>query len=158
VFVAGDVNPDTGFVQDFADVSRVVKPVVEALDHRHLGQWCLPLPDPTWGEVQNKDKHGVENMPADFYPSSENLLWWIAEQLHGLDVYRVKKNHTGEGTEHRWKPGERVDLEQTGWLSLHSNWTKVALEETCTSYAELTREEYDDRAPKSVAVRSKVTT
>lgn len=111
VFVEGAVDPNTGFVMDYADISKVVKPLVEKLDHRHLGCW-----DDTkkgYSIIGLKDLFGVEGMYI--YPSSENLLWWIGEQLHS-------------------RPGD-----------IRLNWSKLAIEETCTSYCELTREEFDGR-------------
>jgi queuosine biosynthesis protein QueD len=104
VFVEGDINPKTGFVMDFADLSHYTKAVVESLDHHHLGAWptieyeCIGLYyDRTWA---------VEWLPEEFYPSSENLLHAIGARLGKF-------------------------------------WSKLALEETCTSYAELTREEFN---------------
>ena len=110
VFVKGPRDPNTGFVLDFADISAHVKPLIERLDHRHLGQWI----DERARTIMTNDSiangggdWSVEGLPQDFYPSSENLLWWIGSQL-------------------------TQDLD----------WHKLALEETCTSYAELTRDEY----------------
>lgn len=109
VSVRGPVNSDTGFVMDYGDISKVVKPLVERLDHRHLGQWpILEEPVPEWE---------VEGLPPDFYPTSENLLWWIGDQL-------LRKQDSNDY-------GDRLE------------WSRIALEETCTAYAELTREEYD---------------
>lgn len=74
VAVRGKVDPETGFVMDYAKLKEIVQPLVDSLDHRHLG---------TWGDVREPAYHtwGVQNLPRDFYPSSENLLFWIAEQL-----------------------------------------------------------------------------
>jgi 6-pyruvoyl-tetrahydropterin synthase len=60
---------------DFADISEVVKPLIERLDHRHLGTWESLFTD-------NYTDWGVEGLPRNFYPTSENLLNWIGEQLH----------------------------------------------------------------------------
>lgn len=38
VEVEGDVEPDTGMVMDFGDISKVVKPMVHELDHAFLCQ------------------------------------------------------------------------------------------------------------------------
>jgi 6-pyruvoyltetrahydropterin/6-carboxytetrahydropterin synthase len=87
VFVEGKVNPETGFVMDFADISAAFKDFIDLyLDHRHLNDI-------------------VE------YPSSELLLYWLGQA--------------------------REDFP----------WSKLALEETCTSYAELTREEFNATHP-----------
>jgi len=98
VFVEGKVNPETGFVMDYAVISDRMKPFIEQLDHHHLGTFNDDI-FIKWMPV------GIGLLP-DFYPTSENLLWHI---------------------------GARLQLP----------WSKLALEETCTSYAELTRGEFD---------------
>jgi 6-pyruvoyltetrahydropterin/6-carboxytetrahydropterin synthase len=107
VFVKGQVSRETGFVMDYADISGVVKPLVDSLDHRHLGAWTDLFYRPMSDWHRN---NMVENMPEDFYPSSENLLVWIAGQLSGRDYPLL--------------------------------WSKLSLEETCTSYAEITYSEW----------------
>lgn len=100
VYVEGLINPNTGFVMDYADISGIVKPLIEMLDHRHLGNWeYVSIPNNSWCVV---------SLPVDFYPTSENLLVWIGRQLAG-----------------------RLD------------WSKLQLEETCTSLATLERSEFD---------------
>ncbi|MEV0129711.1 6-carboxytetrahydropterin synthase QueD [Dactylosporangium sp. NPDC050688] len=58
VHVQGDVDPDTGWLMDFADIKAAVAPVVAELDHRYLNE--LP---------------GLEN------PTSENLARWTWHRL-----------------------------------------------------------------------------
>jgi 6-pyruvoyltetrahydropterin/6-carboxytetrahydropterin synthase len=58
VYVAGPPQPDTGWVQDFADIKQAALPVYEALDHCYLNE--IP---------------GLEN------PTSERLAIWIWERL-----------------------------------------------------------------------------
>ena len=58
VHVSGDVDPVTGWVIDFADISRAFKPLFERLDHHYLN------------EIE-----GLEN------PTSENLAKWVWQQL-----------------------------------------------------------------------------
>jgi len=58
VHVTGDVNPDTGWVMDFADIKAAFKPLHVVLDHNYLN------------EIQ-----GLEN------PTSENLACWIWDRL-----------------------------------------------------------------------------
>lgn len=60
VTVSGPVDPQTGFVIDFADVQRAFAPVHEALDHRFLN-----------------DVAGLEN------PTSEHLAMWVWRALRG---------------------------------------------------------------------------
>jgi 6-pyruvoyltetrahydropterin/6-carboxytetrahydropterin synthase len=58
IHVTGDVDPDLGWVLDFADISAAFASVKERLDHRYLN------------EIQ-----GLEN------PTSENLSKWIWNEL-----------------------------------------------------------------------------
>jgi len=114
VSVEGDVNPDTGFVMDYADISAAVKPLIEKLDHNHLGTWASGP-----GVVHQRGPHWNPQyavLHEDFYPSSENLILWIAEQLD-------------------------KELE----------WSKLELQETCTSSCVLTREDYE----RTVRLRSR---
>lgn len=55
---AGDVDPDIGWLIDFADIKRAFKPVLERLDHYYLN------------EID-----GLEN------PTSENIARWIFERV-----------------------------------------------------------------------------
>lgn len=107
VSVKGPINRDTGFVMDFADMSAIVKPLIEHLDHHHLGTW-------SFGDLDDQlvDKWCVYGLPLSFYPTSENLLVWIGLQLSSLA------------------------------------WSRLAIEETCTSRATLTREEYNGATEK----------
>lgn len=58
VHVSGPVDPELGWVLDFADVKRAFEPLEEQLDHRYLN------------EIE-----GLEN------PTSENLAGWIWRRL-----------------------------------------------------------------------------
>jgi 6-pyruvoyltetrahydropterin/6-carboxytetrahydropterin synthase len=58
VHVRGPVDPELGWVMDFADIKRAFQPLFDALDHR-----CL------------NDVAGLEN------PTSEHLARWIWERL-----------------------------------------------------------------------------
>ena len=58
VSVSGDVDAQTGWVMDFAELSDKVKPLIEQLDHYYLNE--IP---------------GLEN------PTSENLAMWIWKKL-----------------------------------------------------------------------------
>lgn len=145
VYVKGEINPDTGFVMDYGDIKKVVQPLVDALDHRHLGQW--------WGNEINivndcedqgpAGKHSVEGLPVGFYPSSENLLMWIAGQLGPLDLWLMKRLNHPEELMH-FLPGQIIPFEQREEIKKVVSWSKLELNETCTSAAILTREEYDN--------------
>lgn len=56
--VSGPLDPQLGWVLDFADLSAAFRPIFEQLDHRYLNE--VP---------------GLEN------PTSENLARWIWQQL-----------------------------------------------------------------------------
>jgi 6-pyruvoyltetrahydropterin/6-carboxytetrahydropterin synthase len=58
VHVRGPVDPELGWVIDFADIKAAFRPVHEALDHRYLNE-----------------VGGLEN------PTSENLARWIWRRL-----------------------------------------------------------------------------
>lgn len=58
VVVEGDVAPEKGYLVDYGDIKRAIKPIEERLDHRLLN-----------------DIEGLEN------PTSEMLAMWIWERL-----------------------------------------------------------------------------
>ena len=58
IVVAGDVDPELGWLMDYADLSRAFQPLWEQLDHRYLNE--VP---------------GLEN------PTSENIARWIWDRL-----------------------------------------------------------------------------
>lgn len=72
IHVRGDVEPHTGMVVDFADISSAFQPLWQQLDHNYLN------------EVD-----GLAN------PTSENLAVWIWERLAGaLPLHRVVVQET----------------------------------------------------------------
>jgi 6-pyruvoyltetrahydropterin/6-carboxytetrahydropterin synthase len=58
IAVAGPCSPKLGWVMDYADISKVFKPIWEKLDHFYLN-----------------DVAGLEN------PTSENIAIWIWDRL-----------------------------------------------------------------------------
>lgn len=58
VHIRGDNDNNNGWVMDFADISKIFKPVFERIDHHYLNE--IP---------------GLEN------PTSENLAKWIWHEL-----------------------------------------------------------------------------
>src|SRR5215469_15697462 len=75
IHVSGQVDPRTGWVQDFADIKSAFAPFYEVLDHHYLN------------EID-----GLEN------PTSENIAIWIwaklAERLPGMSKVIVKETCT----------------------------------------------------------------
>ena len=64
---------------DYTDISAAVNPMIEALDHRHLGSFDAAGNShalSTW----KPEGPGV-NYPDDINPTSENLLYWIGGHL-----------------------------------------------------------------------------
>ena len=58
IYLAGEVDPTTGWIMDFADLKKHFAPVYDQLDHYYLN-----------------DIPGLEN------PTSENIAKWMWEQL-----------------------------------------------------------------------------
>ncbi len=58
IYVEGDVNPQSGWIMDYAEIKEVFAPIYEQLDHHYLN------------EIE-----GLEN------PTSEVLAKWIWERL-----------------------------------------------------------------------------
>lgn len=61
IHVAGELDDKLGWVMDFADIKKIVRPIIKELDHYYLN-----------------DIPGLEN------PTSENLARWIWNKLHSL--------------------------------------------------------------------------
>ncbi|WP_373092043.1 6-carboxytetrahydropterin synthase QueD [Zhongshania sp.] len=58
LYIAGEIDPHTGWLMDFSDIKQIFKPIYEQLDHNYLN-----------------DIPGLEN------PTSENLAIWVWQQL-----------------------------------------------------------------------------
>lgn len=65
VNLSGEVDRETGVVMDFGDIKKIVKPLVDALDHQYLNQLGEQWNDPL-----------LKN------PTSENLCLWFYQKLH----------------------------------------------------------------------------
>jgi 6-pyruvoyl-tetrahydropterin synthase len=64
---------------DFYDITKAVKPLIEDLDHAHLGAW-----ETSKVLVDTKFEHSTHSvfwLPTDFNPTSENLLVQIGKRL-----------------------------------------------------------------------------
>lgn len=75
IHLRGGVDPDTGWVMDFADIKRHFQPVYEQLDHYYLN-----------------DIPGLEN------PTSEHIARWIWQRLQptlaGLSAVEIRETCT----------------------------------------------------------------
>lgn len=75
VYVRGPVDEETGMVVDYGDIKSSIQPIIDDLDHAHLGAWQTEkVTISTWGT-----KH-VSWLVTD-NPTSENLLIEIAKQI-----------------------------------------------------------------------------
>jgi 6-pyruvoyltetrahydropterin/6-carboxytetrahydropterin synthase len=97
VSIRGPVNEKTGFVVDYKILKALVnKLIIDRFDHQHLGQGDLV------GDDLKTDRVYRAAIDPDFYPSSENLVQYIASQLSqpisdlGLDIelYEVSLKET----------------------------------------------------------------
>jgi 6-pyruvoyltetrahydropterin/6-carboxytetrahydropterin synthase len=107
VSVAGQINPETGFVVDYGDLKELVeREIIARLDHTHLGSGHMRA-----GFTQT----GIElqcPFGAAFYPSSENIVVAIGKMLvplvqeikHGnARLYEVSLEETCTSA-CRWRP------------------------------------------------------
>lgn len=94
VAVEGEVDPETGFVCDYASLKYIVQLyIIDKLDHSHLGA----------GEAIHE---GLDSaMPPyfgwNFYPSSENLVIAIAkilspliQEINGVRLFEITLKET----------------------------------------------------------------
>lgn len=91
VAINGRPNPDSSFVMDYAELTELMKPLVDFLDHRHLNFLIV-------------------------YPSSENLCQFFGRLLHrlvdGIYIHQVEiKLKETMKTEATWNSANPVDLE-----------------------------------------------
>lgn len=122
--VSGLVNPETGFVVDYAELKKCVdEHVIEKLDHTHLGFSRAYHSLGTWSDYEVADLIATEPTCAvpyfgeEFYPSSENLVVAIARLLDPL-IQELPGYKVVDGP----RQGLRLEF--------------VRLNETCTSQAE----------------------
>lgn len=79
VTCGGLMDPAYGWVIDYADISKVVKPVIEAIDHTNIDMLFTVPPRP-----EMTDAPGVKRVATTHKtkPSTaENLAIWFYEQL-----------------------------------------------------------------------------
>lgn len=73
----GKLDAETKMVKDFYLIKEAVQPIIDRLDHQHLGFGEAHVVGNTHALLINT----VDGMPGDFLPTSENLLVWIAGEL-----------------------------------------------------------------------------
>lgn len=88
VEVEGKVSPRSGFVMDYTDIKKAIQPLIDQLDHKHLGGYSfteLGVPEVIY-YLDIPDCNRVPWLSVDFYPTSENLLLALADEIsHKLD-------------------------------------------------------------------------
>lgn len=77
----GKLDPETKMVKDFYLIKEAVQPIIDRLDHQHLGCGEVKVIDEVDRVVTTHLFTTVEGMPIDFLPTSENMLIWIASQF-----------------------------------------------------------------------------
>lgn len=109
VSVCGPIDPETGFVVDYADLKKLVdREVVDRLDHTHLGQG--------YATHHGSDSGERPAFGMDFYPSSENLVVAIGKMLqplvkelaNGVRLFEVTLDETCT-SRCSWRPTEFID-------------------------------------------------
>jgi 6-pyruvoyltetrahydropterin/6-carboxytetrahydropterin synthase len=75
IHIKGEVDPHSGWVMDFADITEAFKPLHDKLDHKYLN-----------------DIDGLDN------PTSENIAKWIWKHLHST-LPQLSKVVVQESTE-----------------------------------------------------------
>lgn len=79
VTCAGEIDPAFGWVIDYADISKVVKTVIEAIDHTNIDQLFTVPPRPA---LNDKGLPIAPDLGHKTKPSTaENLAIWFYKQL-----------------------------------------------------------------------------
>ena len=74
VEVTGEVD-DSGMVIDFGDISTIVRPLIEAMDHSFM----VDPSDKLMLEVLSTS--GLKRTEVGFYSTAENIAHWILSQV-----------------------------------------------------------------------------
>ena len=91
--IAGDVDPQTGWIIDYADIKEIADPVIKALDHTPLNE--IP---------------GLEN------PTCENIVAYLRKELP-LDLHAIEVRETaraGAGWRLPTERGTDTNAQSTG--------------------------------------------
>jgi 6-pyruvoyltetrahydropterin/6-carboxytetrahydropterin synthase len=80
VVCAGAIDKELGWVIDYADISKVVKTILKAIDHTNIDQlfFCPPRPELTDAGVP-RVKVGAKHLTKP--STAENLAIWFYDQL-----------------------------------------------------------------------------
>lgn len=79
VTCAGEIDPNFGWVIDYADISKVVNTIITAIDHTNLDQLFFVPPRP---EFNAKGQPMASDLGHKTKPSTaENLAIWFYKQL-----------------------------------------------------------------------------
>lgn len=92
VMVEQEVDQQTGMVMDYADIKEIVQPIVNELDHAHLGAW-----ETDKVHILQKGTKFPNIVPFPFdNPTSENILLAIGIALYkkGLRFSRIMLEET----------------------------------------------------------------
>jgi len=88
VYMRGPVDGETGMVVDYADIKSSIQPIIDDLDHAHLGAWNTSKVIIDIAKGCAMDGTGTKSVPwlikdgrDIFNPTSENLLIEIAKQI-----------------------------------------------------------------------------
>ena len=79
----GEVNKYTGMIMDYADVKAKVQPLIDDLDHAHLGAWRTPKV--IISAVGTKHVEWLSN-EVQSNPTSENLIMAIGLELRKRNI------------------------------------------------------------------------
>lgn len=78
VTCAGEINPELGWVIDYADISAVVRPIIQAIDHTDLDELFTVPPRP---ELTDAGAPRVKTDHVTKPSTAENIAIWFYKQL-----------------------------------------------------------------------------
>ncbi len=81
VTCAGEIDPDFGWVIDYADIAKVVNTIITAIDHTNIDQlfFCPPREEKLPGTDIPRVKVGKDHQTRP--STAENLAIWFYDQL-----------------------------------------------------------------------------
>lgn len=103
IAIEDEISKATGMVMDYAIIKEKVQPIIDELDHAHLGAWQTDKVTISRGKTKE-----VKWLPANFNPTSENLLLAIG---CALIIRGIKFSH--------------ILLKETDTTSCYAEWDEV---------------------------------